>query len=89
MHGPLLAIACNAFIPLCVSVNLNNKNEIKTKWGENFANSYSNVIQFYIFAWFPIIMLFVMFSSERKRNGEDFKTKYKFLVRGIKTRTVA
>ena len=44
MFGPMLGVACNGFIPLCISVNLNNKYGIKSKWGENIANNYSNVI---------------------------------------------
>jgi len=88
MYGPFLGMACNGFIPLCISVNLNNMYAIKTKWGESIANNYSNVLTMFVLVWFPLTMLYVIVAAhEKRRNDEDFKGKYKFLLSGIKTKT--
>ena len=60
--GPFLALACNGFIPICISIELNNEHQVSTLWGEKSANFCTRILQAYVFVWFPISMLYVIAS---------------------------
>ena len=85
--GPFLALATNGFIPVCISIKLNDMKNLDTTWGEHSANMYSDVLKLYIFVWFPIVMLYVVFTGSPKNQDLTFKRRYKFLLSGIRTET--
>ena len=63
-YGPFLSLACNAFIPIVISIHLNEAHEVDTLWGEASANIYTNVLEIYVFVWFPCAMLYVIFNEK-------------------------
>ena len=85
--GPFLSLATNGFIPVCISIKLNDMKNLDTTWGEHSANMYSDVLKLYIFVWFPIVMLYVVFTGSPKNQDLTFKRRYKFLLSGIRTET--
>jgi hypothetical protein len=73
MWGPFLNVAVSAFIPICISVNLNISWKLESTFGERLAALFSLYLWTYIFVWLPFVMLYVIFAGRETQANPDFK----------------
>ena len=83
VYSPFLALAYNGFIPISLSINLNNQHNLYTHNGEVLAHWYSNLLMFYIYLWFPLVILYVIFRKDQR--DKLYQNKYGYLLKQIKS----
>ena len=62
--GPFLALAYNAFIPICLAIDLNHWHDLHTHNGETLAHLFTDMLMIYLYWWFPCVILYVIFRKD-------------------------